>query len=63
MTQRIIQPLKQSNRLHPDITKDEIVELCNQDDVYTWAKGYALTSFEDKEDILCPRISRVEFIN
>lgn len=44
---RNIPPLKTYNRIHPSPTKDEIELWANQDDNYTWAKGYPIIKSED----------------
>jgi len=55
-----IQPLKQQFKIDEDkgFVKDQILERCRSEDNYTHCKGFPLTSYEDKKDILCPRITK-----
>ncbi len=59
MNARIIPPLKTHNRFHPSPTKDDIKIWANQDDNYTNAKGYPLTTYKDEHYKLAPRIERI----
>lgn len=44
---QLIPPLKTYNRIHPSPTKDEIRIWANQDDNYTWSKGYEIIKDTD----------------
>lgn len=57
----IYKPLR-NNWLHPEITKDEIQERVDSESWYNNCKGYPSTEFEDKINILCPRIYKLQTI-
>lgn len=43
---QIYKPLK-NNWLHNEITKDDIQDRVDSEDLYTWSKGYPLIKQED----------------